>query len=189
MSKTVEISDLSDSLDREPTAIHRQFSEWLMDKTGYDPSEHSAEEAWIEAIKLGALHRGDFQRSPENRSARDERAKSRKDALEERRAANEQRKADKKEREAARAAKAEAAAERKAAAKAKADAKAEAKAEAEAGEEPQTPAKTPRKRASKKAAPVAEDAAPAESGNVAPIRNSRKTAGARKKSASAPSPF
>lgn len=92
----------ADLLDREPTAMHTSYADWITEQTGYEVDAKS--------IQLGTLLRGEYQKSDVNQALMASRA-------EERAAEAEAREQKKEEREAAKEEKAAKAAEKKAAAK------------------------------------------------------------------------
>lgn len=63
--------DYSGYAAKEPTDLHEHLSEWIQEKTGYDPaSAKSKQAAFLKGIQLGALLRMDHQSSPENQERR-----------------------------------------------------------------------------------------------------------------------
>lgn len=56
---------------KEPTDLHEHLSDWIQEKTGYDPaSAKSKQQAFLKGVQLGALLRMDHQASPENQERR-----------------------------------------------------------------------------------------------------------------------
>lgn len=58
--------DYTTYIDREPTNLAEHMSQWLKDKTGYEPGSAKEAAAFDMGVKLTCLLRPDHQRSPEN---------------------------------------------------------------------------------------------------------------------------
>jgi hypothetical protein len=72
-----EEKDYSTYLEKEPTDLQERFADWILDKTGYEPTDA---DDFATGVQLATALRMEFQRSPENQAV-----------LEERRAAAEER--------------------------------------------------------------------------------------------------
>ena len=83
--------------DKEPTALHEGFVEWLKKETGYDADPKS--------VQLACVLRMDYQRSEENQARLASNKTAREQAETERQQAREARAAKAKEKEAAKASK------------------------------------------------------------------------------------
>lgn len=58
-----EEKDYSLYLEKAPTALHERFADWILEKTGYEPTD---EEEFRTAVSLSTALRMEHQRSPEN---------------------------------------------------------------------------------------------------------------------------
>lgn len=66
--------------DKPPTDLQERFTDWILDKTEYDPaSEKTKKEAFAEGVRLGVALRMKFQASPENQAVLEERKAARDD--------------------------------------------------------------------------------------------------------------
>ena len=62
--------------EKPATDLQARFVPWLVEKTGYDPSNSSPEEAFAEGVKLAVALRMTFQASDENKQATQDRRAS-----------------------------------------------------------------------------------------------------------------
>lgn len=54
-------------VDKDPTDLQTRMTDWVLDKTGYDPAKAKTKaQAFADGIKLGVALRMEFQASPEN---------------------------------------------------------------------------------------------------------------------------
>src|SRR5262252_6834113 len=151
-------------IEKQPTKNVEDFTQWLLDKTGFDPTEYEdANDVYAVTVNLVTTLYLQYQRSDERKATREARAVERENAATER----EERKA---ERDKVKAEKEEAKAQRAAEREAK---KAKATPKEDEGEVVEMKR---RGRPAKKAAP----AAPAAEAPAAPVRRPRKRAAATK---------
>jgi hypothetical protein len=60
--------------DKPVTPLQEHFADWIVEKTGYDPSSAKTKhEAFLRGVALGTALRQAHQASPENQAARSER--------------------------------------------------------------------------------------------------------------------
>jgi hypothetical protein len=66
----------------QPTRLQDEFADWIVDKTGVDPSgAKSKAAAFAEGVRLGVALRIPYQRSPENRASREQASAAKAEAV------------------------------------------------------------------------------------------------------------
>lgn len=57
--------------DKEPTALHDDFADWMIDVIGLDFESDEERTAFVKGVQVAAVLRGVYQRSPRNKSRSD----------------------------------------------------------------------------------------------------------------------